>query len=353
MCRAQAERSGTTGVGYENGSGYEAWIETDIGDAIIGVSGSFYMRQHFSLGTTSGVNSLTLKIQYDDGFVAYLNGTQVLSVNAPTSTYWDSIALTYVEASATFAVFDLSPHIGLLQAGDNLLAIQGLNQLAVGSSDLLIRPELANGALVYSAPTQMMVDFGTALNASTVAATDLKIDGVSATGYTVVDSDTIRFDLPAGLSAGEHTATFAEGVIEASNGLFLSAYSGSFSIVTLASIQHLPVSGLFADQAILNARVADAGGDDPTVSFAWGDNDGGTNLAAWDAQATAGAQGATDFFTELVSLTPGTTWYYRAQAENAAGTSWASSSSSFTTHPLLFQPLEPCGPPAFLDTGQN
>lgn len=91
--------SGTTGVGYDTGTGYGAFINTDISSQINGVNCSFYMRQSFSLLSTSGVTSLTLRMKYDDGFVVYLNGILVKAVNAPSPVVWDSNATTGHEAS--------------------------------------------------------------------------------------------------------------------------------------------------------------------------------------------------------------------------------------------------------------
>ncbi len=47
-------------------------------------------------------------------------------------------------------------------------------------------------------PTSIQVDFNDVLLLTTLQASDLKVDGVPATGFTVVDGDTVRFDLPAG-----------------------------------------------------------------------------------------------------------------------------------------------------------
>ena len=89
-------------------------------------------------------------MKYDDGFVAYLNGVEVTSANAPGrngdlgTLNWNSLATTpHTDAEAVvFEDFDLTAHLGLLQPGtNNVLAIHALNQ-ALDSSDLLILPEL-------------------------------------------------------------------------------------------------------------------------------------------------------------------------------------------------------------------
>jgi len=89
---------------------------------------------------------MTLKIKYDDGFVAYINGAEVARRNFTGSPAWNSAATDEnPDASAVvFEEIDISGHVGVLRAGENLLAIQGLN-LAEGDPDFLISVELVAG----------------------------------------------------------------------------------------------------------------------------------------------------------------------------------------------------------------
>ena len=41
---------------------------------------------------TANINSLTLRVRYDDGFAAFLNGALVASANAPAVLDWNSSA---------------------------------------------------------------------------------------------------------------------------------------------------------------------------------------------------------------------------------------------------------------------
>ncbi len=144
---------GAGGVGYERGTGYENLIGIDVETAMYGLNGTCYIRTPFSVtGPMIGqLDALTLRVRYDDGFIAYLNGQEVARTgNAPASPQWNSEAsYTHDDAEAViFQDFDISAHIGLLQAGNNVLAIQGLNSPA-SSSDFLISFELA-GTVVGS-----------------------------------------------------------------------------------------------------------------------------------------------------------------------------------------------------------
>src|SRR5262249_30875367 len=71
----------------------------------------------------------------------------------------------------------------------------------------------ADGALLRLAPTTMTVDFNDSVLVSSLQASDLKVDGISATGFTVVDADTVSFNLPGPLAEGTHTVTIAAGDI--------------------------------------------------------------------------------------------------------------------------------------------
>ena len=142
------------GIGYEKSSGYEDLITLDVGHAMYqdatDPNNSCYIRIPFTVGANDmeGLNSLYLNIRYDDGFAAYLNGTRVAGANDPQDMQWNS-ASTGTHEATTKEMFNLSEHIDLLKAGDNLLAIHGLNA-KTSSSDFLIMAELKASDQVYT-----------------------------------------------------------------------------------------------------------------------------------------------------------------------------------------------------------
>ena len=92
---------------------------------------------------------------FNDGFVAYLNGQLVAESNAPASPGWNAVATAdrEVQESLEYEAFDLTPHLGLLQSGTNVLAIHGLNYTA-DDPDFLILPELIReGYRFFGNPT--------------------------------------------------------------------------------------------------------------------------------------------------------------------------------------------------------
>jgi hypothetical protein len=134
-----------TGVGFEASPGsFAPFIDTHVIDAMRSVNASIYIRHTFTIPATRSHNSLQLSMQYDDGFVAYLNGVEIASRNAPEEVAWNSIATaSHPDAEAeVFEEIDVSDFVGLLRPGEeNVLAIQGMNRTA-GGSDFLIVPQL-------------------------------------------------------------------------------------------------------------------------------------------------------------------------------------------------------------------
>jgi hypothetical protein len=139
--------SGTSGVGFERGSGYEQYFDIDLGTQMYNHSTSCYIRIPFTFTVDpSAFNFMTLRMRYDDGFVAYLNGVEVQRALFTGTPAWSSAAdSTHDDAAAVvFEEFDISSKVSLLRKGQNVLAIQGMNQSA-GSSDLLFNAELIAG----------------------------------------------------------------------------------------------------------------------------------------------------------------------------------------------------------------
>jgi hypothetical protein len=157
-------RAGTTGVGFETGTGFEALLGLDVGTEMNGINASVFIRIPFSVSAPAGLEQLTLRMKYDDGFVAFINGSEVASANAPAAAdlQWNSTATTaHADAEAiVFQDFDISAAIPLLRSGANVLAIHGLNSTP-GSGDMLVLPEIvASGSggpgIVLDGPTVVM-----------------------------------------------------------------------------------------------------------------------------------------------------------------------------------------------------
>jgi len=139
--------AGAGGVGYERSTGYEQFFDIDVQDLMYGRATSCYVRIPFFIPEDpSELNYMALKMRYDDGFVAYLNGVEIQRAQFTGTPAWNSGASGSHSDSAAVRLedFNVSIHAGLLQQGENMLAIHGLNTSPT-SSDLLISAELAAG----------------------------------------------------------------------------------------------------------------------------------------------------------------------------------------------------------------
>jgi hypothetical protein len=102
---------------------------------------SVYLRIKFTVPTPPP--AVNLRIKYDDGFVAYLNGTEFVRKNIPGNpgdpVAFDAVATDHEGTAYEDNIFCSS--LTQLKAGENVLAIQGHN-VNLPSSDLQVVPEL-------------------------------------------------------------------------------------------------------------------------------------------------------------------------------------------------------------------
>ena len=140
--------SGTTGIGYDNpGNGdYLPHIGPgdDLRSAMRLLNPSVYIRIPFEVTKPAGIADFVLSAQWEDGFVAFLNGIEIHRERAPVPPAWNSRCSPASGRAPETLVVEFSDYplaSGNLVAGTNLLAIQGLNDSA-GSSDFLFSPRL-------------------------------------------------------------------------------------------------------------------------------------------------------------------------------------------------------------------
>jgi hypothetical protein len=138
---ADGWRSGPGGIGYGD---RDDQSEVDAGTT------SVFARAEFTVTDRSAIVALRLIMDYDDGFVAYLNGVEVARAGLEGSPpAWNALAAEH-EASLYQGqpppAFPLDPTriSDLLVAGRNVLAIQ-VHNVAPDSSDLSLRPFLLVG----------------------------------------------------------------------------------------------------------------------------------------------------------------------------------------------------------------
>lgn len=142
-----------TGVGYDPGPGtvdFRPYIGLTV--AMQNINPSCYIRYSFTVppGGLNGINMLRLKMRYDDGFHAFLNGVPLalLISPAPGSLAWNSVSLNAGTHEDSLAIVQETVDVMLsalpantLREGVNILAIHGLNA-NLPSSDFLMQAEL-------------------------------------------------------------------------------------------------------------------------------------------------------------------------------------------------------------------
>ncbi len=177
---------GPGGIGY--GDGDDA---TTIGTTL-----SLYMRKQFTITDLSKIELALLHMDYDDAFVAYLNGTEIARANisVPGEPAYNDVADGWLEAQMFQGNYppeftlDQATISNLLNQGNNVLTIQVHNE-SLGSSDLSAIPFFSVGindaSFTY---TQVPSWF---IPPVTLTSSNLPIVVVNTNGQTIVDEPDI------------------------------------------------------------------------------------------------------------------------------------------------------------------
>lgn len=135
--------TGNGGIGYGDG---------DDNTTISASSNIVYMRNTFNITNYSSINWAVFCMDYDDGFIAYLNGVEIARSNIQTGSGWNTLANKDHEArlyqgeQPGYYFLNSSQIANVLHAGSNVLAIETRN-VAGGTPDLSSRPFLMVGII--------------------------------------------------------------------------------------------------------------------------------------------------------------------------------------------------------------
>jgi parallel beta-helix repeat protein len=134
-----AWEAGPSGFGFSDND--DATVLDDMQGQYVTV----YIRKEFTVASPIPAGALELTIDYDDGFIAYLNGREVARRGMPAgpATY-ETLASASHEAG-TPETISLGRAADWLRAGKNVLAIEGHNN-GLTSSDLSLIPALRVGS---------------------------------------------------------------------------------------------------------------------------------------------------------------------------------------------------------------
>ncbi len=189
--------------------------------------------------TTSDLTSADVTL------VGQLSGARsVTSFSYNTSTRTITASLSLASTSDVYTLTLLSSSTGFRGATGLLLDGERQSETTVPSGDgtpgghfvvhffkplTVSSTSPSNGSSISGPLPAFDVNFNGAIDAATLQADDLLIDGAPlATAVTAVDADTIRFSLPT-LTDGLHQITLADGAIASTAGVPLTAYSGTLT----------------------------------------------------------------------------------------------------------------------------
>jgi len=139
---------GAYGVGYETGSsaGANGLIRTNV----LPGTYSIYTRSRFTIADAAAVNRLLLGVDYDDGYIAWVNGQEVFRSPEmpPGDPGWNTNANLHESSNGPVPSYEplrdiSSAGVPALISGENLLAIGVWNNDAPSSNDLVLVPRLS------------------------------------------------------------------------------------------------------------------------------------------------------------------------------------------------------------------
>jgi len=151
--------AGGAPIGYSLGS-----LSTNLLSPLRDISPSFYTRTSFnaSAGEAASSRALRLNINYNDGFIAWINGIEVARSNmgAPkTHLFHDQLSYVNSNLSTSTQSFTLGVASTLLNQGENVIAIQINNNTINGNMRLDLELEIDNA----SGSDPVLVNFGSPL----------------------------------------------------------------------------------------------------------------------------------------------------------------------------------------------
>lgn len=180
--------AGTGGMGYGDG---------DDGTVVPTNTVSVYMRKTFTIVDTAAIATAVFCMDFDDGFVAYLNGTEIARSNMPVNFIYNTFATAAHEAQLyqgfqpSYFTIPAAAIDTLFKPGNNVLCIETHNSSA-NNSDLTSRPfmqlGLSNANVNYTpVPAWFTPPFS--------LYTNLPIISINTNGGTIVDDPRILADM--------------------------------------------------------------------------------------------------------------------------------------------------------------
>jgi methionine-rich copper-binding protein CopC len=156
------------------------------------------------------------------------NGTTLLATDNNSASDGKNARINYTALTSgrLFARVNMQT----VSTGEYLLRIMGSSILGSPLTVASTSPVLP--AAVATPPTSITVNFSSSIRQDSIQATDLTVGGVPATGFTIVDADTVNFTLNTAAMAtdGVYPVLIATDSITSVDGTGLTAYANNLTI---------------------------------------------------------------------------------------------------------------------------
>jgi hypothetical protein len=210
-----AWESGASGFGY--GDNDDTTMLDDMEDNYVTV----YIRKEFQASSLPPDRVVQLVIDYDDGFIAYINGKKVADRHMPDETPTYETTASSHEAGTPEAI-TLGTVGDLLNDGNNVIAIEGHN-ISKDSSDFSLIP-------VLQAMTDTAMNGDTWIVGTGMVSLDVKTDVPGVVSVTVGGADA-HFD------PGRDTWTGDVSLVPGLNVITAEALDTGASVIDSASME--------------------------------------------------------------------------------------------------------------------
>ncbi|MCU0875031.1 MAG: hypothetical protein MUE50_22090, partial [Pirellulaceae bacterium] len=163
-----------------------------------------------------------------DPLVELYNGAgTVVATNDNGAADGRNVLLNYTVPSGGSGAYRVRIRPATQDLGDYILNIAGTT--AASPAFMVSATTPANGALLNAYPATYRVDFSEAMLLTSLTADDLTVDGVPADSLTVVDADTIEFEImSADTGDGLYNVAIAGGAVTSLSGRPLEAFAATF-----------------------------------------------------------------------------------------------------------------------------
>ncbi|WOO41477.1 DUF6288 domain-containing protein [Rubellicoccus peritrichatus] len=133
----------------------------------------------------------------------------------------------------------------------------------------------------------------------------------------------------------DNTTYYYRFYVENSAGGFFADTTETFTTLELREpiVEAKPALAILSTTARVQGNITDDGNDPTTVTFYYGNSDGGNVAGNWANAIEIGEHRNGRVSTLLEGLTPNATYYYRIHVSNAGGENWSDTAQQFVAAP--------------------